>query len=94
MPEGMEKGEWHRRQAGGVDVWFTGRGEAVLQLQHREDVGTGWGAERAFQMRPDRAVWLEPGWRGRYRVAAGGQPVVGLAYDVASGQGGGGPGQE
>ena len=24
-------------------------------------------------MRIDRAVWLEPGWRGRYRVAAGGQ---------------------
>ena len=50
----------------------TGAGEAVLQLQHREDVGTGWGAERAVQIRPDRAVWLEPGWKGRYRVAAGG----------------------
>ena len=24
-------------------------------------------------MRPDRAVWLEPGWKGRYRVAAGGR---------------------
>ena len=51
----------------------TGGGEAVLQLQHREDVGTGWGAERAVQMRPDRAVWLEPGCKGRYRVAAGGR---------------------
>ena len=47
--------------------------EAVLQLQHRDDVGAGWGAERAVQMRMDRAVWLEPGWRGRYRVAARGQ---------------------
>ena len=73
VPEGTGKGEWHRRQAGGVDVWVTGGGEAVLQLQHREDVGTGWGAERAVQIRPDRAVWLEPGWKGRYRVAAGGR---------------------
>ena len=56
-----------------MDVWVTGGGEAVLQLQHRDDLGTGRGAERAVQMRTDRAVWLEPGWRGRYRVAAGGQ---------------------
>ena len=47
-----------------------GGGEAVLQLQHRDDVGSGWRAERAVQMRTDRAVLLEPGWRGRYRVAA------------------------
>ena len=65
--------EWRRRQAGGVDVWVTGGGEAVLQLQHREDVGTEWGEERAVQMRTDRAVWLEPGRRGRYRMAAGGR---------------------
>ena len=70
VPEGTGKGEWQRRQAGGVDVWVTGGGEAVLQLQHREDMGTAWGAERAVQMRTDRAVWLEPGWKGRYRVAA------------------------
>ena len=61
VPEGTGKGEWHSRQAGGVDVWVTGGGEAVLQLQHRREVGTGWGAERAVQMRRDRAVWLEPG---------------------------------
>ena len=72
VPEGTGKGEWHRRQAGGVDVLVTGGGEAVLQLQHWEDAGTGWRAERVVQMRPDRAVWLEPGWKGRYRVAAGG----------------------
>ena len=71
VPEGTGKGELHRRQAGGVDVLVTGGEEAVLQLQHREDVGTGRGAERTVQMRPDRVVWLEPGWRGRYRVAAG-----------------------
>ena len=65
VPEGTGKGEWRRRQAGGVDVWVTGGGEAVLQLQEREDVGTRWGAERAVQMRTDRAVWLEQGWRGR-----------------------------
>ena len=72
VPEGTGKGVWHRRQAGGVDVWVTGGGEAVLQLQHREDAGTGWGAKRAVQMRPDRAVWLEPGWGRRYRVPAEG----------------------
>ena len=56
-----------------MDLWVTGGGEAVLQLQHRPDVGAGWRAERAFRMRTDRAVWLEPGWRGTYRVAARGQ---------------------
>ena len=54
-----------------MDVWVTGGGEAVLQLQHGEDMGTGWGAERGVQIRPDRAVWSEPGWKGRYRLAAG-----------------------
>ena len=74
VPDGTGKGEWHRRQAGGGwTCGSRGAGGAVLQLQHREDVGTGWGAERAVQMRPDRAVWLEPGSKGRYRVAAGGR---------------------
>ena len=58
---------------GGGHVGHRGGGGAVLQLQHREDLGTGWGAERAVQIRPDRAVWLEPGWKGRYRVAGGGR---------------------
>ena len=73
VPESTGKVKWKRRQEGGVDVWVTGGGEAVLQLQHRDDLGAGWGAERAVPMRMDRAVWLEPGWRGRYQVAAGGQ---------------------
>ena len=60
-----------------MDVWVTGGGEAVLQLQHREDVGTGSGAERAVRMRTDGAVWLEARWRGRYRVAAGGHHWTG-----------------
>ena len=47
VPQGTGKGEWHRRQAGGVDVWVTGGGEAVLQLRHRKDVETGCWAERA-----------------------------------------------
>ena len=71
VPEGTGKGEWQRRQDGGEAVWVIGGGEAVLQLQHRNDVGTGWGAESAVQMRTNRALWLEPGRRGRYRVAAG-----------------------
>ena len=56
-----------------MDLWVTGRGEAVLQLQHREDLGAGSGAERAVQLQSDRAVWMEPGLLGRYRVAAEGQ---------------------
>ena len=28
-PEGTGKGEWHRRQAGGVDVWVTGGGGGI-----------------------------------------------------------------
>ena len=53
VPEGTGKGEWKRRQEGGVDVWATGGGEAVLQLQPRDDLGAGWGAERAVQVRTD-----------------------------------------
>ena len=73
VPEGTGKGEWQKRQAGGWTCGSLGGGGAVLQLQHRDEVGTGSGAERAVEMRTDRAVWLEPGCRGRYRVAAGGQ---------------------
>ena len=58
VPEGTGKGEWQRRQQGGVDVWVTRGGKAVLQLQHKDDVGSRWGAERAVQMRTDQAVWL------------------------------------
>ena len=91
VPEGTGKGEWYRRQAGGSDVWVTGGGEAVLQLQHREDVGTGWGAEGAVQMRPDRAVWLGPEWKGRYRVAAGGRRWLGWHMTWRADQGEGVP---
>ena len=89
VPEGTGKGAWQRRQAGGLDVWVTGGGEAVLQLQHREDVGTGWGAERAVQMQTDRALWLEPGWSGKYRVGAGGHPCRGwhMTWQADKGEG-------
>ena len=73
IPEVTGKGEWNRRHEEGGDMWVTGVGGAVLQLQHRDDLGAGCGAERPVQMQSDRAVWLEGGWRGRYRVAAGGQ---------------------
>ena len=46
---------------GGWTCGSPGGGEAVLQLQHRDDLGTGWGAERAVLMRTDGAVWLELG---------------------------------
>ena len=39
IPEGTGKGQLKRRQEGGVDVWVTGWGDAVLQLQHRDDLG-------------------------------------------------------
>ena len=73
IPEGTGKAEGNRKQEGGVDVWVTGGREAVLQLQHRDELGAGWGAERAVQIQTDRAEWLEPGWRGRCMVAARGQ---------------------
>ena len=50
-----------------------GEGEAVLQLQDREDLGAGWGAERDVQLQSGQAVWVEPGRKGRYLVAEGGQ---------------------
>ena len=61
----------------------------MLQLQHRDEVGAGWGAERAVQMLTDRAVWQDPGWRGRYRVAAGGQRCWGwhMTWQADRGQG-------
>ena len=56
IPGGTGKGEWNRRREGGSDMWVTGGGEAVLQLQQRDDLGAGWGAERAIQMPTDGAV--------------------------------------
>ena len=53
-------------------VWLTGGGEALLQLQHSEDVGAGWGAERAVGLQSGQAVWMKPGWKGRYMEAVGG----------------------
>ena len=50
-----------------------GGGEAVLQLQHARDLGTGWMAEEDVQTQTGRAVWMEPGQSGRYRVAAQGR---------------------
>ena len=78
VPEGTGKGEWNRRQEGGVDLWVTGGGEAMLQLQDRKGLGARWGPERAVQLQSDRAVWMERGWKGRYRVAAWGQQWWGL----------------
>ena len=37
VPEDTGNVEWKRRQEGGVDVRVTGGGEAVLELQHRDD---------------------------------------------------------
>ena len=70
-----------------MDAWLTGKGDAVLQLQDRDDMGAGWWAEEAVQMRTDLAVWLERGWRGRYRVAAGGQRWLGLHMTWRADQG-------
>ena len=69
-------------------MWVTGGAEAVLQLQHRDDLAAGWGAERVVQMRTDRAVWLEPGWGGRYRMAAGRQRDQGEGVTVRKEWGG------
>ena len=40
-------------------------------------------------MRTDRVVWLQPGWRGRYRVAAGGLPWWGSHMTWQADRGGG-----
>ena len=65
VPEGTGKGEWKRRQERGVNVWSP-EGERRC---YSCSTGMTWepdgGAERAVPMRTDRAVWLEPGWRGR-----------------------------
>ena len=50
VPEGMDKGEWNKRQERGVDLWVTGGGDGALQLQQREDPGAGSGAQRAVQL--------------------------------------------
>ena len=72
VPEGTGKGEWKRRQERGVDMWVTGGERRCYSCSTGMTFG-GRGAERAVQMWTDRAVWLEPGWRGRYQVAAGGK---------------------
>ena len=59
VPEGTGRGEWNMRQEGRVDLWVTEGGGAVLQLQHREDLGAAWGAERAAQLHSERALWME-----------------------------------
>ena len=70
-PEGAGKGEldletWRRNVHVGDRVV-----EAVLQLQHRRDLGARWRAERDMQLQTGKALWMEQGWSGRYRVAAG-----------------------
>ena len=94
VPEGTGKGEWNRRQAGRVDVWVTGGGGAVLQLQHREDVGTGWGGRERGPDTAGQSSVAGARMEGEVQGGGRGNPVVGLAYDVASGPGGGGPCQE
>ena len=91
VPEGTGKGEWNRRQEGGVDLWVTGGGEAVLQLHHREDLEAGWEAKGGVELQSDRAVWMEPGWKGRYRVAARRQQCWGWHMTWRAFQGGGLP---
>ena len=68
---------------------MTGGGEAVLQLQHRPDLGDGWAAERDFRLQSGQAVWMEPGWTGRCRVAAGGQQWCGshMTWQADQGEG-------
>ena len=94
VPEGTGKGEWHRRQAGGVDVWVTGGGgggvAAAVQGGCRDRVG---GRESGPDTAGQGGV-AGAGMEGEVQGGGGGMLVVGLAYDVASGPGGGGPSQE
>ena len=91
VPEGTGKGEWHRRQAGGLDVWVTGEGGGGVAAAAQGGCGGGVGGRGAIQIRPERAVWVEPGSKGRYRVATGGRQWWGWHMTWRADQGGGVP---
>ena len=94
LHEGTGKGEWQRRQAGGVEVWVTGGREAVLQLQHRDDFWDLVGGEESGPDANGPSGVAGAGMEGNAKGGGGGKTGVGFAYEVPGGQGGGGPGQE
>ena len=94
VPEGTGKGEWQRSRAGGVDVWVTrgGRGGVAATAQGGCGDWKGGGESGPDANGPGSVAGA--GIEGKVQGGGGGTPAVGLAYDMASGQGGGGPGQE
>ena len=94
VPEGTGKGEWHWRQAGGVDVWVTGEGGGGFAAAAQGGCGDRVGGRESGPDTAGQSGVAGAGMEGEVQGGGGGTPVVGLAYDVASGPGGGGPSQE
>ena len=94
VPGGMGKGEWHRRQAGGVDVWVKRGGGGGVAAAAQGGCGDRVAGRESGPETTGQSGVAGAGMEGKVRGGGGGTPVVGLAYDVASGPGGGGPSQE
>ena len=90
VPEGTGKGEWHRRQAGGGGrVGHRGRGGGVAAAAQGR-CGDRVGGRESGPDTAGQGGVAGAGMGGEIQGGSGGTPVVGLAYDVASGPGGGG----
>ena len=94
VPEGTGKGEWHRRQAGGLDVWVTGGGGGGVAAAAQGGCGVCVGGRESGPHTTGQSGVAGARMEGKVQGGGGGTPVVGLAYDVASRPGGGGPSQE
>ena len=94
VPEGTGKGEWHRRQAGGVDLWVTGGGGGGVAAAAQGGCGDRVGGRESGPDTTGQSGVAGAGMEGKVQGGGEGTPVVGLAYGVASGPGGGGPSQE
>ena len=94
VPEGTGKGEWHRRQAKGVDVWVTAGGGGRVAAAAQGGCGERVGGRESGPDTTGQSGVAGAGMEGKVQGGGRGTPVVGLAYDVASGPGGGGPSQE
>ena len=84
MPEGTGKGEWHRRQAGGVDSWVTGGGGGGVAAAAQGECGDRVGGREGGPDTAGQSGVAGAGIEGKVQGGGGEMPVVGLAYDVAS----------
>ena len=94
VPEGRGKGEWHRRQAGGVDVWVTGDEGGGVAAAAQGGCGDRVGGRESGPDTAGQSGVAGAGMEGKVQGGSRGTPVVGVAYYLANRPGGGGPGQE